>query len=144
MAKRPNLMLSFAPQAIRHLDLIESRYHAFLRRAIHEQLTFTPAEESRNRQPLDQPAPFEATCELRCRPDNRIRVFYGVDSASQVVQLRVPHDDDDLVRLMLGHHRAFKRCSNAPGKASRKGKDCPRMHSGRPFATPRKHAKLPH
>ena len=80
-------MLSFAPQAIEHLDLIESKYHGLLRRTINEQLTSTPTEETRNRQPLDLPAPFEASWELRCGPDNRFRVFYEVDLAAQKVQV---------------------------------------------------------
>jgi hypothetical protein len=36
---------------------------------------------------LDQPAPFEASWELRCGPDNRFRVFYDVDSAAHEVQV---------------------------------------------------------
>lgn len=46
MAKRPGFALSFAPQAIEHLDLIETKYHGFPRRTIKEQLTYTPAEEN--------------------------------------------------------------------------------------------------
>jgi hypothetical protein len=87
MAKRPRCPLSFAPQAIEHLDLIESKYHRLLRRTIHEQLTYTPTEETRNRKPLDQPAPFAASWELRCGPDNCFRVFYDVDAASQEVRV---------------------------------------------------------
>jgi hypothetical protein len=40
-----------------------------------------------------------------------------------------------------GGRRAFKRCSTAPGKASRKGKAYPRRPSGRPFGTERKHGR---
>lgn len=87
MAKRSRFTLSFAPQAIEHLDLIDSKYHRLLRRTIHEQLTHTPTEQTRNRKPLDQPAPFGASWELRCGPDNRFRVFYEVDSAAQEVQV---------------------------------------------------------
>ena len=87
MAKRPRFTLSFAPEAIEHLDLVESRYHGLLRRTINEQLTHTPAVETRNRKPLDQPAPFGASWELRCGPDNRFRVFYEVDSAAHEVQI---------------------------------------------------------
>src|ERR1700719_4679623 len=87
MAKRAQFTLSFAPQAIEHLDLIASKYHGLLRRTIKEQLTYTPTEETRNRKPLDQPAPFEASWELRCGPDNRFWVFYDVDSATQAVQV---------------------------------------------------------
>ena len=87
MAKRPKFTLAFAPEAIEHLDLIESKYHRLLRRTINEQLTHTPAEETRNRKPLDQPAPFGASWELRCGPDNRFRVFYEVDAAAHEVQI---------------------------------------------------------
>jgi len=83
MAKRAKFTFTFAPEAIEHLDLIESKYHGLVRRTIHEQLTHTPTEETRNRKPLDQPAPFGASWELRCGPDNRFRVFYEVDSAAQ-------------------------------------------------------------
>ena len=85
MAKRTKFRLSFAPQAIEHLDLIEAKYHGLLRRTIKEQLTYSPTEETRNRKPLDQPAPFDSSWELRCGPDNRFRVFYDVDSASRAV-----------------------------------------------------------
>ena len=101
MAKRPQFTLSFAPQAIEHLDLIESKYHGLLRRAINEQLTHTPTEETRNRKPLDQPAPFEASWELRCGPDNRFRVFYDVDSASQAVHV-LAVGVKDRSRLLIG------------------------------------------
>ena len=87
MAKRLKFALTFAPQAIEHLDPIEPKYHGLLRRTIREQLTYTPAKETRNRKPLDQPAPFGASWELRCGPGNRFRVFYDIDSASQEVQV---------------------------------------------------------
>ena len=85
--KRPKCTLSFAPQAIEHLERIDSKYHGLLRRTISEQLTFTPTEETRNRKPLDQPAPFGACWELRCGPDNRFRVFHDVDSAAHEVRV---------------------------------------------------------
>ncbi len=101
MAKRPRFTLSFAPQAIEHLDLIESKYHGLLRRMIKEQLTYTPTEETRNRKPLDQPAPFEASWELRCGPDNRFRVFYDVDAESRAVQVLAVGMKDHS-RLLIG------------------------------------------
>ena len=85
MTKRLTFAPSFAPQAIEHLDWNEPKHHGLLRRTIKEELTHTPAEETRNRKLLDQPAPFEASWELRCGPDNRFRVFYEVDAASQTV-----------------------------------------------------------
>jgi hypothetical protein len=87
MAKRPKFTLAFAPEAVEHLDWIEPKYHGLLQRAIKEQLTCTPMQETRNRKPLDQPAPFQASWELRCGPDNRFRVFYDVDSAGQTVRV---------------------------------------------------------
>ena len=85
MARRPKFTLIFAPEAIEHLDRIESKYHGLLRRTIQEQLTYTPTEETRNRKLLEQPAPFDASWELRCGPDHRFRVFYDVDPATQAV-----------------------------------------------------------
>jgi mRNA-degrading endonuclease RelE of RelBE toxin-antitoxin system len=101
MAKRPKFTLSFAPQAIEHLDLIDSKYHGLLRRTIKEQLTYTPTDETRNRKPLDQPAPLGATWELRCGPDNRFRVFYEVDSKALEVQI-LAVGVKDRNRLLIG------------------------------------------
>src|ERR1700736_3664417 len=101
MAKRPKFMLSFAPPAIEHLDLVDSKYHGLLRRTIKEQLTHTPANETRNRKPLDQPAPFEASCELRCGPDNRFRVFFDVVSEAHALQV-LAIGVKDRGRLLIG------------------------------------------
>ena len=101
MAKRAKFRLTFAPQAIEHLDLIESKYHGLLRRTIKEQLTYAPTEETRNRKPLDQPAPFEASWELRCGPDNRFRVFYDVHAEPKVVQV-LAIGVKDRSRLLIG------------------------------------------
>ena len=87
MAKQPQFTLAFAPEAIEHLDRIASKYYGLLRRTINEQLTRTPTSGTRNRKPLDQPAPFGASWELRCGPDNRFRVFYEVDAEAHVVQV---------------------------------------------------------
>lgn len=101
MVKRPKFTLSFAPEAIEHMDRIGSKYHGLLRRTIHEQLTFTPTEETRHRKPLDEPAPFGASWELRCGPSNRFRVFYEVDSAAQEVQV-LAVGVKDRNRLLIG------------------------------------------
>src|SRR5437762_5669026 len=87
MAKQPGFKLFFAPEAIEHLDLIDAKHLGVLQRAINEQLTHGPTVETRNRKPLDQPAPFGASWELRCGPDNRFRIFYEVDPATQQVQV---------------------------------------------------------
>lgn len=83
------------------MDLIEAKYHGLLRRTIVEQLTFTPVDETRNRKPLDQPAPFEASWELRCGPDNRFRVFYDIDPASREVHV-LAIGVKDRNRLLIG------------------------------------------
>ena len=101
MAKQPKYTLVFAPEAIEHLDQIESKYHSLLQRAINEQLTYTPTEETRNRKPLDPPAPLDAAWEIRCGPDNRFRVFYDVDLLSREVRiLAIGIKDRD--RLVIG------------------------------------------
>src|SRR4051812_30118687 len=101
MVKRPKFTLTFAPEAIEHLDAVASKYHGLLQRTIKEQLTTTPTEETRNRKPLDQPAPFEATWELRCGPENRFRVFYDVDPAALVIQV-LAIGVKDRSRLFIG------------------------------------------
>ncbi len=50
---------------------------------------------------MGQPAPFQASWELRCGPDNRFRVFYDVDSASQAVQV-LAVGVKDRSRLLIG------------------------------------------
>jgi mRNA-degrading endonuclease RelE of RelBE toxin-antitoxin system len=87
MAKGSKFTLNFAPEAVEHLDSIESKYHGLLRRTINEQLTSTPTQPTKNRKPLEQPAPYDATWELPCGPDNRFRVFYSVDVASPIVAI---------------------------------------------------------
>jgi hypothetical protein len=101
MAKSSPFTLLFAPEVIEHLDSIESKHHGLLRRAIREQLTFTPTAETRNRKPMEQPAPYAATWELRCGPDNRFRVFYDVDLAlNEVHVLAIGVKDHN--RLFIG------------------------------------------
>jgi len=101
MAKRSKFTLTFAPQAIDHVDRIESKYHGLLRRTIKEELTYTPTEETKNRKPLEQPAPFDASWELRCGPDNRFRVLYDANSASRTVQV-LAVAVKDRSRLLIG------------------------------------------
>jgi hypothetical protein len=78
MAKRTKFTLSFAPQAIEHLDLIPSKYHGLLRRMIKDQLTHTPTEKARH----------------RGGPSNRSRGFYDVE----VLAIGV----EDRSRLLIG------------------------------------------
>ena len=79
--------LTFAPETIDHLGAVERRFHRLIQTTIDEQLSYTPERETRNRKPLEQPAPFEATWELRFGPHNRFRVFYEVNNEEQTVQV---------------------------------------------------------
>jgi hypothetical protein len=101
MGKRPQFTLSFAPEALEHLDGIESKYHGALRRTIHAQLIHTPTKQTRNRKPLDQPAPLGTSWELRCGPGNRFRVFYDVEAAGHAVQI-LAIGVKDRNRLLIG------------------------------------------
>lgn len=101
MAKEAKFTLTFAPEAIDHLYSIPSKYHGLLRRTINEQLTSTPTQETKNRKPLEQPAPFDATWELRCGPDNQFRVFYDLDLVSQTVAV-LAIGVKDRSRLLIG------------------------------------------
>ncbi len=55
---------------------------------IEEQLRFEPDKETRKRKPLQQPAPFEATWEIRFVPANSFRVLYGIDEEHREVQIQ--------------------------------------------------------
>ena len=48
-------------------------------------MSYTPLEVTRNRKPIEQPAPFGATWELRFGAKNRFRVFYEVDETEKIV-----------------------------------------------------------
>ena len=77
--------LFFAPETTGHLGAIATKYHSLIRKALDEQLRHTPAQETRNRKPLEPPAPFGATWELRFGPDNRFRAFYEIDETEHAV-----------------------------------------------------------
>ena len=87
MPRLPRFILIFAPEAVDHLDAIERKHHRLVQRSIDEQLSYTTERETRNRKPLEQPAPFGSTWELRCGPRNRFRVFYDADSAERTVRV---------------------------------------------------------
>jgi hypothetical protein len=68
MARKQPLDLSYDQATKEHLHAIDAKYHSLIRAVIEEQLSFEPETETRNRKPLRQPAPFEATWELRLGP----------------------------------------------------------------------------
>ncbi|MGH9836507.1 MAG: type II toxin-antitoxin system RelE family toxin [Blastocatellia bacterium] len=85
MPRRSKFDLIFAPETLGHLDAIDRKDHRLIRQAIDKQLTYTPETVTRNRKPLEEPAPYGATWELRCGPKNRYRAFYEVDSEERSV-----------------------------------------------------------
>ena len=88
MARKQPFDVSYDQATKKHLRAIEAKYHSLIRAEIEEQLQFEPGKETRNRKPLRQPAPFEATWELRFGPDNRVRVLYGFDEEHREVQIQ--------------------------------------------------------
>ena len=88
MARKQPYDISYDQVTKEHLRAIEPKYHSLIRAGIEEQLQFEPAKETRNRKPLRQPAPFEATWELRFGPDNRFRVLYGILEEDREVQIQ--------------------------------------------------------
>jgi hypothetical protein len=66
---------------------IPAKHHPLIRATIREQLFFEPQSETRNRKPLQQPAPLGAAWELRFGPDNRFRALYTVDLGRHEVQI---------------------------------------------------------
>lgn len=87
MPRRHRFTIIFAPETLAHLDVSERKDHRLIRQTIEKQLSFLPGQVTRNRKPLEQPAPFGATWELCFRPDNRFRVFYEVESNTRVIKV---------------------------------------------------------
>ena len=87
MPRRRRFTILFAPETLAHLDVIERKDQRLIQRTINKQLSFLPEQVTRNRKPLEQPAPFGATWELRCGPGNRFRVFYEVESTTRVIHV---------------------------------------------------------
>ncbi len=85
MARQAVFTIIYAPETYKHLDWIERKYHRLVATTIKEQLSHTPARETRNRKPLEEPASFGATWEVRFGPKNSFRVFYDVNSEEKTV-----------------------------------------------------------
>jgi mRNA-degrading endonuclease RelE of RelBE toxin-antitoxin system len=85
MASSQRYRLVFAPETLRHLAAIDRRHHALIRRVIQRQSADRPATITRNRKPLEPPAPFDSTWEIRFGPGNCFRVFYEIDQAERTV-----------------------------------------------------------
>ena len=79
MTRRAKFAIIYAPEVVRHVGAIEGKHHRLIRKAVDEQLSLAPCDQTRNRKPLEeQPGPFDSTWDLRCGPANRFRVFYEV------------------------------------------------------------------
>jgi hypothetical protein len=101
MARAPKFVLIFAPETVRHMDAIESKYHSLIERTINQQLQHAPERETRNRKPLDEAGPYGATWDLRFGPQNRLGVFYEVnDSVREVGILAIGVKERN--RLFIG------------------------------------------
>jgi hypothetical protein len=87
MPLRSRFALLYASVVKRHLRAIDARHHSSIREGIVEQRAFEPDIETRNRKPLRGPVAFEAEWELRLGPNNRFRVFYGVDREQRQVHI---------------------------------------------------------
>jgi mRNA-degrading endonuclease RelE of RelBE toxin-antitoxin system len=85
MARRPKFTLKYAPEVHEHIKAIERKYHRLVAETLKEQLSHTPEVETKNRKPLEQPASFGATWELRFGPNNSLRVFYDVNHEEKTV-----------------------------------------------------------
>jgi mRNA-degrading endonuclease RelE of RelBE toxin-antitoxin system len=57
------------------------------RRRSRSSFPHTPTPETRNRKPLEEPASFGATWQLRFGPKNSFRVFYDVNHEEKTVSV---------------------------------------------------------
>ena len=87
MARGSTFTIIYAPQMYKHLAWIERKYHRLVATTIKEQLARTPTTETRNRKPLEEPASFGATWELRFGPKNSFRIFYDVNHGEKTVSV---------------------------------------------------------
>lgn len=101
MAPQQRFSLIYDPEVASHLRSIEKKHRSLIRKALDEQLPFEPETATRNRKPLQQPAAFGATWELRFGADNQFRVLYAVDLERKEVQvLAIGVKDGN--RLLIG------------------------------------------
>lgn len=87
MTKAKRFRIVYHSRIKSHLSAIERKYHALIREMIDRQLSYEPTVATRNRKPVIQPFPFEATWEIRFGPQNCFRIFYEVDRFESVVSV---------------------------------------------------------
>lgn len=78
-AKMAPYTIVYADDVKQHLQAIDAKYHSLIRSHTEEQLRYQPAEETKNRKPLQRAMTAGAEWELRFGPGSRFRVFYSVD-----------------------------------------------------------------
>lgn len=81
--------LRYDEGAIENLRWIPRKQHSVIRQAIEEQLKYEPDVETRNRKPLKGSSAEKPRWELRCGPNNRVRVIYRVESEVRLVTISV-------------------------------------------------------
>lgn len=84
--------LVYTASFLRHLKLVEAKYHSLIRETLENQLQYEPEVKTRNRKPLKKAMAFEPGWEVRFGPDNRFRVFYRVA-------------DEEVILLAFGEKR---------------------------------------
>ena len=87
MARRGSFSVFYAPVTRDHLRGMRRRDLAIVKTAIEANLFDEPTKETANRRPLSPTTELEAQWELRCGPNNRLRVFYSVDDRSRRVHI---------------------------------------------------------
>ena len=87
MARRGSFAVFYAPVTRDHLRAMRRRDLAIVKAAIEANLFDEPTRETANRRPLSPTTELEAQWELRCGPNNRLRVFYSVDEKSRQVHV---------------------------------------------------------
>jgi len=87
MAPRRRFQISYAPIVKEHLRVVERVHYSLLKEQIELHLLDAPEQETAQRKRLGPTTEVEADWELRCGPNNRLRVFYRVDMRAGVVEI---------------------------------------------------------
>lgn len=87
MVRRPAFSVVYAPVVHDQLHAIRRRDLAIIKAAIEASLLDEPTRETANRRPLSPATELEADWQLRCGPNNRLRVFYSVDEQARRVHV---------------------------------------------------------
>jgi len=87
MAQAKRFRIVYHSQLKSHLQTIDRKYHSLIRETIEQQLSYEPEVVTRNRKPVIQPFPFDATWEIRFGPQNCFRIFYEVEHTESIVSV---------------------------------------------------------